>query len=130
MPRAKSTDEFCHGEMYLLYKMMTGLGALQGIPLASIIIQQMRKAVSYDSDDKTMPFPLFISRILADKGVSLRHKSRLATTYMDMITPTTLEAMKFYRYHAEWQNPFLQEAHQQPLPDYPLAPPESQPAQQ
>ena len=129
MPRAKSTDEFCHGEMYLLYKMMTGLGVLQGIPLASIIIQQMRKAVSYDSEDKTMPFPLFISRILADKGVSLRHENRLATTYTDMITPATLEAMKFFRCHAEWRNPFLQEAHQQPIPDSPPAPPEPQPTQ-
>ena len=112
-PRSKATDEFCHCDMYFVYRMLNRLGELLGIPLASIIISHMRKCVAYDSDDKTLSYPVLISRIIEDKGVRLQHEDRLSTTISDMITSSTMTTLLYEKHHGVWFNPHLQE---DPLP--------------
>ncbi|OMO82449.1 hypothetical protein CCACVL1_11949 [Corchorus capsularis] len=89
-------------------KMFFGLGSnIQGIPLAPTIIAAMRDMVNTYHAEKTLGFPILISRFLQKAHAINANDTKLCTNEKKhVLRKETLTSLKFIRRDVVWINPF------------------------
>lgn len=93
MPNASSNNEVRPFNGYFIWKMTDGLGDLQRIPLAMVIMQEMLVVVKSRRAKKSLCFPLVLTEVFRDKSVDFTYEDKAYTGKSDMLNGSTLSHM-------------------------------------
>ncbi|CAH9123183.1 unnamed protein product [Cuscuta epithymum] len=102
LPRASDTHVLRRMDLYLMYKMINGLGQIEGIPLAPLIMTEMRGVVKTKRGDKNFIFPLLLTMIFRHFGVDLSNEEVEYTSESQVLRPHTMVALHFKKVGNEW----------------------------
>lgn len=103
MPRSSSLSEVRIFDLYFLYNMVYGLGEMEGIPLAGIIIDYIRDIARTKRTSKTFAFPILITRLLEHCGVDVEGEETRTTNNSNVLSESTLIQMGYEFTNNEWR---------------------------
>ncbi|GAB2289385.1 hypothetical protein Dimus_023694 [Dionaea muscipula] len=106
-PRASGRNEVRLRDVFVLDKMLFGLGGRDPIPLAPIVINELRAVVASPFKSKAFCFPVLISQLIRRAGVSCSPETRVACAPGDMVTESTLRHLGFVHDGAVWRDPTM-----------------------
>ena len=97
-------------DFYILDKLFNRLSNIQGLPLANLVIQEMRKVVEKDTKDKSFEFLRLITLIFQACLVDLRGESVIKTSKADVLTNANLKNLKYKFDDGRWyflEDPYI-----------------------
>ena len=103
-PRFSGENVLRVADLYIIDKMIGGLGDIEGIPLPGIIIDGMRKIARANKTDKAFAFPLVLTQIFAYFGVDFTGEETAHTCQENIIDEGTLRSLGFRKRHGEWRH--------------------------
>ncbi|CAH9084691.1 unnamed protein product [Cuscuta europaea] len=102
LPRASDTHVLRQLDLYLKHKMMNRLGEIEGIPLAPLIMTEMRGVVKTKRGDKNFIYPLLLTMIFRSFGVDLRNEEVEYITETQILRPSTMLSLHFKKVGGAW----------------------------
>lgn len=109
IPRKSGNNELRNMDIYIIDKMLNGLGDVSALPAASIILAHMRyfaHLVSLKSIKNHAPFSITISRILTACGVDFTGETSLSPAPTHALTAAAMTGMYFISRRGVWyRNP-------------------------
>ena len=94
-PRGSSYSELRGCDIFILDKMINGLGAICHINLPHIIIHQIREVAKSKRVDYYLCFPILLTRVLEHCGVDFTDATPLSPSSTELIFEHTLRYMGF-----------------------------------
>ncbi|CAH9132712.1 unnamed protein product [Cuscuta epithymum] len=102
LPRASDTHILCRVDLYLLHKMFNGLKQIQGVPLVSLIVINMRSVVKTKRGDKKFLYPLLPTMICRSFGVDLTNEEVEYTFGSQVLNAGTMVSIQFKLVDNTW----------------------------
>ncbi|GAB2279711.1 hypothetical protein Dimus_014351 [Dionaea muscipula] len=106
-PRANSRNEMRHSDIYVLDKIIHGLGEREPIPLAPILIQEMREVVHSPFKTKALCFSVLISCLLRRAGVPRPLELRMDCGPYHILNGKVMLSLVLVHDGQVWRNPAL-----------------------
>ena len=108
-PRASNTQIVRLSNLYVVDRMIGGLPpTCSGIPLAAIIIDEIRQVAQFNSTGKRFCFPILISLLLRRLGVDPSGERTQSPTSADRVDEVSMRGLRFSRRGGlTWVNPHM-----------------------
>ena len=91
-PCKNNINEVCNIDLYIVDKMLHGLGHIIGLPLVSLIIQELRNVVT---QGKSFMFPHLFTLIFRALNIDVDREEVIKTTSSDILSIVTLRNLKY-----------------------------------
>ena len=101
-PSRSSRNELRNIDFYLADKMIQGFGVLSGIPLASLLIREMRSVIQKSRKEKSFVFPRILTLIFRAFNIDLRGEYMLSSSSADVFTVATLKRLEYRYIEGRW----------------------------
>ncbi|CAH9115223.1 unnamed protein product [Cuscuta epithymum] len=101
LPRVSDTHILCQVDLYL-YKMVNGLKQIQGVPLVSLIVINMRSVVKTKRGDTNFLYPLLPTMIFRNFGVDLTNEEVEYTFGSHVLNAGTMVSIQFKLVDNTW----------------------------
>ena len=111
-PRSSGLNELRVTDIYVIDKMVNGLGEIGGLQLVPIIFKSIWDGHHMQKKDKNFVFPILISKILERHGVNFDNEQVLHSTARDEVTEATLIDLRFKKVRGTWVSMGRQEREQ------------------
>ena len=108
-PRASNTQVVRISDLYVVDRMIGGLSpTCSGIPLAAIIIDEIRQVARFNSTGKRFCFPILISLLMRRLGVDVSGERTQSPTSTDRVDDVSMRGLHFSRRGGPtWVNPHM-----------------------